>query len=96
MDVLTYFDQATLAILHGQGCAPEQALRLARDLVDRRGKFVEGLGYPVNPPIGHNGMLLRNPVYGPKEPMLMGHDYGEVEGLKGFQATPGTTGEGEG
>lgn len=43
MDVLTYFDQATLAILHGQGCAPEQALRLARDLVDRRGKFVEGL-----------------------------------------------------
>lgn len=44
MSTLDYFDQATLAILHGQGCSPEQALRLARDLVDRRGKFVEGLG----------------------------------------------------
>lgn len=55
MNTLDYFDQATLAILRGQGCSPEQALRLARDLVDRRGKFVEEMGLRVD----HNGMLMR-------------------------------------
>jgi len=51
MCTLDYFDQATLAILHGQGCSPEQALRLARDLVDRRGKFVEELGLRTMEPL---------------------------------------------
>lgn len=44
MSTLDYFDQTTLAILHGQGCQPEAALRLARDLVERRVKFVEEMG----------------------------------------------------
>lgn len=84
MDVLDYFDQATLAILHGQGCQPEQALRLARDLVDRRGKFVEGLGCRVKNPTPLGGDWLPSRITAAAIASLVEHPI------------PGTAGEGEG
>lgn len=43
MSTIDYFDQATIAILHGQGCSPDQALRLARELVKRRQEIIKDI-----------------------------------------------------